>query len=150
MCSSDLPGNVASDGTGANGLYTEHLLREIRIPDTRVEDVFKRVRLGVRLKSRGAQIPWESTSLEDDFWFLPPRELKKLSEQEKDRLFKEEEAAWGKARATGTVAAVERGAGHRCSVWRGSGTHLSAGRQDDGVPWSRLLLESSQIVMKFD
>jgi uncharacterized caspase-like protein len=45
------PGNTASDGDGANGLYTEHLLREINVPDAKVEDMFKRVRLGVRRRS---------------------------------------------------------------------------------------------------
>src|SRR5258706_992659 len=84
------PGNVASDGEGANGLYTENLLREIKVPEAKIEDVFKRVRLGVRRKTNGAQIPWESTSLEEDFWFQPPKELKKLSESEKEKKFKEE------------------------------------------------------------
>jgi uncharacterized caspase-like protein len=55
------PGSVASDGDGANGLYTEHLLRELQVPEAKVEDVFKRVRLNVRRASSGAQIPWEST-----------------------------------------------------------------------------------------
>ena len=90
------PGNVASDGDGVNGLYTEHLLREIKVPEAKIEDVFKRVRLGVRRKSNGAQIPWESTSLEEDFWFLPPAQLKKLSDEEKERLFQEELAVWEK------------------------------------------------------
>ena len=88
------PGNVASDGEGANGLYTEHLLREIQVKEARIEDVFKRVRLGVRRKSNGAQIPWESTSLEEDFYILPPEHLQKLSDAEKERLFKEELALW--------------------------------------------------------
>jgi hypothetical protein len=88
------PGNVASDGEGANGLYTENLLREIKVPEAKVEDVFKRVRLGVRRKSNGAQIPWESTSLEEDFWFIPPKELKKLSEAEREKQFNEELAIW--------------------------------------------------------
>jgi len=76
------PGNVASDGAGANGLYTENLLRELMVPEAKVEDVFKRVRLAVRLKSRGQQIPWESTSLEQDFWFIPPPELMKVADAE--------------------------------------------------------------------
>jgi hypothetical protein len=91
------PGNVASDGEGANGLYTENLLREMQVPEAKIEDIFKRVRLNVRRKSNGAQIPWESTSLEDDFWFHPPKELKKLSDAEKERLYKEEKAVWDKA-----------------------------------------------------
>jgi len=66
------PGSVASDGRGANGLYTQHLLANIERPGTPIEDVFKRVRLGVRLDSNGGQVPWESTSLEGDFYFFPP------------------------------------------------------------------------------
>jgi hypothetical protein len=79
------PGNVASDGDGANGLYTESLLREVKAKEVKIEDVFKRVRLNVRLKSKGAQIPWDSSSLEDDFYFMPPDYLKKLAETENQR-----------------------------------------------------------------
>lgn len=67
------PGSVASDGTsGNNGLYTEHLLRAMRQPGMKVEDIFKQVRAGVRKDSQGKQIPWESTSLEGDFFFTTP------------------------------------------------------------------------------
>lgn len=68
------PGAVASDGKGVNGLYTQHLLANIERPGTAIEEVFKRVRLGVRLDSNGSQVPWESTSLEADFAFfaIPP------------------------------------------------------------------------------
>ncbi len=91
------PGNVASDGTGRNGLYTENLLREMVTPEARIEDVFKRVRLAVRRSSQGQQIPWESTSLEEDFYFIPPAEMRKRSQEELDRLFGEELALWDKA-----------------------------------------------------
>ena len=101
------PGNVASDGEGANGLYTENLLREIRVPEARIEDVFKRVRLGVRRRSNGAQIPWESTSLEEDFWFLPPAQIKKLSDAEKERLFQEELALWEKIKGSNEPSPLE-------------------------------------------
>ena len=40
-------------------------------PGLRIEDVFKRVRAGVRKGSGGKQIPWENTSLEGDFYFKP-------------------------------------------------------------------------------
>jgi hypothetical protein len=63
------PGAVASDGSGDNGLYTQHLLTAIRQPNSRVEDVFKQVRSHVRRDSQGKQVPWESTSLEGDFYF---------------------------------------------------------------------------------
>jgi hypothetical protein len=74
------PGNVASDGDGEHGLYTENLLREIQVPEAKIEDVFKRVRLHVRRRTKGQQIPWESTSLEDDFYFLPPKSAARLEE----------------------------------------------------------------------
>ncbi len=90
------PGNVASDGEGANGLYTENLVREMQVPEARIEDVFKRVRLNVRRRSNGQQIPWESTSLEDDFYFIPPKELKRISDAETQRLFEQELALWEK------------------------------------------------------
>ena len=86
------PGNVASDGAGSHGLYTEALLREILVPEAKIEDVFKRVRLAVRRGSNGVQIPWESTSLEGDFWFIPPRELKKLADEEAERQRQAQEA----------------------------------------------------------
>jgi hypothetical protein len=101
------PGNVASDGDGANGLYTENLLREIKVPEAKIEDVFKRVRLGVRRKSNGAQIPWESTSLEEDFWFLPPPQLKKLSDDERDRIYNEQLAGWEKVKQATDPAPLE-------------------------------------------
>ncbi|MBC7609263.1 MAG: caspase family protein [Polaromonas sp.] len=66
---STAPGAVASDGTGANGLYTQHLLNAVRQSGSKVEDVFKQVRANVRRESQGKQIPWEVTSLEGDFYF---------------------------------------------------------------------------------
>lgn len=92
------PGNVASDGAGVNGLYTEHLLREIAVPEAKVEDVFKRVRLQVRRRTNGQQIPWESTSLEEDFFFVPPRALAVQAELELERLRKEQEVTREKQR----------------------------------------------------
>jgi uncharacterized caspase-like protein len=86
------PGNLASDGDGANGLYTEQLLREMKVPEAKIEDVFKRVRLTVRRRSNGQQIPWESTSLEEDFWFIPPKEMQKLAAAEAERVRQEKEA----------------------------------------------------------
>jgi uncharacterized caspase-like protein len=93
------PGNVASDGEGANGLYTENLLREMRVPEAKIEDVFKRVRLHVRRRTNGQQIPWESTSLEEDFYFLPPRALAARAEEEAARERQREAALREKRRA---------------------------------------------------
>jgi hypothetical protein len=66
------PGKTADDGEGRNGLYTRHLLREMRVPGQRIEDVFKRVRASVATESRDMQVPWESSSLTGDFYFVRP------------------------------------------------------------------------------
>ena len=63
------PGRTADDGTGANGLYTEQLIRYLKAPGLKVEDVFKRVRVEVEKQSSGKQVPWESSSLKGDFYF---------------------------------------------------------------------------------
>ena len=65
------PGSVASDGNGRNGLYTQELLKAMREPALKIEDVFKRVRSGVQGLTSGMQVPWESSSLVGDFYFLP-------------------------------------------------------------------------------
>ena len=101
------PGNTASDGERANGLYTENLLKEMRVPEARVEDVFKRVRLAVRRASRGAQIPWESTSLEDDFYFLPPGNLVKPGDAERAKQFAEQLKIWESIESASAVAPFE-------------------------------------------
>lgn len=93
------PGNTAIDGEGTHGLYTEHLLKEIKVPEAKVEDVFKRVRLAVRRRSNGQQIPWESTSLEEDFYFVPPRLLSTLADEEAERERRQELALREKRRA---------------------------------------------------
>ena len=69
------PGSVASDGSGANGLYTQHLVQAIGQKGLRVEEVFKQVRANVRRDSQGKQIPWENTALEGEFFFFPPESV---------------------------------------------------------------------------
>ncbi len=65
------PGSVASDGTGKNGIYTQHLLTSLGQPGVPVEQLFKRVRVGVMKDTRNTQVPWESSSLVGDFYFKP-------------------------------------------------------------------------------
>ena len=52
------PGSTASDGSGANGLFTEHLLREVKSTNQPLELVFRRVSNSVYKASRGEQEPW--------------------------------------------------------------------------------------------
>lgn len=63
------PGSTASDGPGKNGLYTSALLVYMNSPGLTILEVFQKVRSEVRDKSNNRQTPWESTSLEGNFYF---------------------------------------------------------------------------------
>ncbi|HKO08040.1 MAG TPA: ABC transporter substrate-binding protein [Alphaproteobacteria bacterium] len=66
------PGAVAEDGDSGHGLYTLELLSAIKSPGLDVEQVFKKVRAAVVERSGGKQVPWESSSLIGEFFFVPP------------------------------------------------------------------------------
>ncbi len=96
------PGNTAEDGTGSHGLYTDFLLKEMQTPGAAIEDVFKRVRLSVRRNSKGAQIPWESTSLESDFSFIPGQVTRDIAKEFEDDL-----ASWLQLRSADSLDQLE-------------------------------------------
>ncbi len=64
------PGASAADGLDRNGLYTSQLLKYMLTPDLPIETILKKVRIGVIKDSGGKQVPWESSSLTDDFFFV--------------------------------------------------------------------------------
>lgn len=76
------PGKVAADGAGSNGLYTTELLKALDLPGLKIEDVFKQVRVNVLKASNDQQIPWESSSLTSEFYFLP--ETKPVADDRKE------------------------------------------------------------------
>ncbi len=66
------PGKLAADsGGGANSLYASYLAKHLLTPGLPVEQVFKRVREGVVRDTRQEQVPWESSSLQGEFAFVP-------------------------------------------------------------------------------
>ena len=69
------PGDVASDASpnGRNGLYTGELLKHLKTPGLRVEDVFIRTRAGVMVASNKQQQPWDESSLVLSFYFNPSK-----------------------------------------------------------------------------
>ena len=69
------PGKVAADGSADNGLYTQELIKAIKIPNIKIEDVFKRVRIQVKKLSQDEQIPWENSSITGDFYFTENRTI---------------------------------------------------------------------------
>jgi uncharacterized caspase-like protein len=62
------PNSVASDGKGSNGIYTKYLLENITTPGIPIEEVFKRVRIGVMGETGKKQVPWESSSIAGYFY----------------------------------------------------------------------------------
>jgi uncharacterized caspase-like protein len=70
---STAPNRTAEDGTGRNGLYTKHLLKELQVPNRKIEDIFKRVRENVMKESANGQTPWENSALTGDFYFSVTR-----------------------------------------------------------------------------
>src|SRR3954453_23018454 len=63
--------SVVSDNGGDHSLFVQHLLREIRVPELMAEDTLNRTRVGITRASRSEQVPWISSSLAEDFSFIP-------------------------------------------------------------------------------
>jgi hypothetical protein len=61
-------GATAADGKGANGLFTEELVKQMAVPQS-VLNVFMNTRVQVRKMSNNQQIPTEWNKLNGDFFF---------------------------------------------------------------------------------
>ena len=70
---STAPGTIAYDGDGRYSPYVTELSKHMLTPGLKIEDVFKRVRVGVKnstSRKPSPQIPWENSSLMGDFYFV--------------------------------------------------------------------------------
>ncbi len=67
------PGKKAPDnaGGGDNSVYSAHLARHLLTRGLPVELMFKRVREGVVRETGQLQVPWEHSSLQGEFAFVP-------------------------------------------------------------------------------
>ncbi|MET0723769.1 MAG: caspase family protein [Tardiphaga sp.] len=63
--------SVVGDTGSAQSLFVGELLKEIRVPDVTAEDTLNRTRVAVTRASRSEQVPWISSSLAEDFAFIP-------------------------------------------------------------------------------
>ncbi len=63
--------SVISDNGGEHSLFVQELLKEMRVPDLMAEETLNRTRVGVTRTSRSEQVPWISSSLAEDFAFIP-------------------------------------------------------------------------------
>ncbi len=69
---STAPGTEAADGSGPHSPFTSALLKYIEKPGLTVQQVLNAVRGEVKAATNGRQIPWESSALEGDFYFVQP------------------------------------------------------------------------------
>lgn len=69
------PGSVAADGSGSHGIYTKHLLANMKRPGLDLSYLFMTVRKGVVEETQRKQVPWESSSLTGLFYFVPPSDV---------------------------------------------------------------------------
>jgi Tfp pilus assembly protein PilF len=63
--------SVISDNGSDRSLFVRELLKEMRTPDLMAEETLNRTRVGVTRASRQEQVPWISSSLAEDFSFIP-------------------------------------------------------------------------------
>src|SRR6201989_322561 len=63
--------SVISDNGSDPSLFVKELRKEIRPPDLMAEETLNRTRVGVTRASRSEQVPWISSSLAEDFSFIP-------------------------------------------------------------------------------
>jgi hypothetical protein len=66
------PGQVAYDGDGRNSPFTAALLKYLQTPGLEIRAMLSRVTKEVSKATGGKQRPWENSSLEGDFYFVPP------------------------------------------------------------------------------
>ena len=71
---STAPGAVALDGTGDNSPFSAALVRAVGAEGVPIEQTFKQVRNEVIAETKGAQTPWDTSSLTQDFSFRPARQ----------------------------------------------------------------------------
>jgi uncharacterized caspase-like protein len=63
------PDNVALDGEGRNSPFTQALIQSIRLPERELRAVMVDVRKHVLTATNGRQVPWDHSSLINDFYF---------------------------------------------------------------------------------
>ncbi len=67
------PNSVASDGDGDLSPFTQAFVQHALTPAIDIREVMTRVRRDVRRLTNNRQTPWENSSLEGNFYFVPPR-----------------------------------------------------------------------------
>ncbi|QHQ36556.1 caspase family protein [Algicella marina] len=83
MAFATAPGAVAMDGrSGGNSAFSAALAKALSVENSPIEQVFKTVRVDVLAQTRGAQTPWSTSSLTDEFIFAKSDEPAPSSDPE--------------------------------------------------------------------
>jgi len=69
---STVPGTTALDGGGANSPYVSALADALLTPGADIHQVFEKVRRDVYRATDQGQVTWDSSTLMQPFYFLPP------------------------------------------------------------------------------
>jgi formylglycine-generating enzyme required for sulfatase activity len=69
IISAAAPGKVVED-EGPNSIFIGELSKEMRTPGLTAEEIFSRARIGVSRASNGEQVPWVTSSLAEEFYFI--------------------------------------------------------------------------------
>lgn len=80
------PGDVASDGSGKHGVFTEQVLNHIDVEGLPIGRMFKRVKRSVYDKTQQMQRPWTHDDLIGDFFFKLPQERNTNTQVKKNPL----------------------------------------------------------------
>ena len=65
------PGDVAKDGDGRNGVFTTAFLKHVLTPGLEVSGLLRKVRGEVLSSTEEGQMPWESSYLVGEYYFVP-------------------------------------------------------------------------------
>ena len=100
------PGDVAADGEGRNGIFTQHLLESLDKPGLTAEQVFKKTAAGVYRSTNKKQSPYIEGVMFGDFYFLPDSSVESAMPEpanvSSDSLIQVELAFWQSAEKLGT------------------------------------------------
>lgn len=71
------PGDVSSDGTGRNGVFTEAFLSNLATPGLEFREIFDRTGEQVRTRTKDAQNPWMNSSYYGKLYLVSPADAER-------------------------------------------------------------------------
>jgi len=95
------PGDVASDGSGKNGVFTEQILTYINEPNLPLGRLFKKIKKGVYDKTDQRQRPWTHDDIIGEFYFNLPQ--KKYTSKSKSLNSNAEISLWQMVKSNNTL-----------------------------------------------